>query len=74
MQRLGKIGCKSTSVQHMHTRFSSQAAPTSALLGFQEAIDPALIYGGGVIIAHFTAQSLALTQKAIDYVDQVAPM
>ena len=54
---------------HVHTRFSSQAPPTTALLAFQEAIDPAVAHGGGVIIAHFTAQSLALTEAAIDYVD-----
>ena len=54
---------------HVHTRFSSQAPPTTALLAFQEAIDPAVAYGGGVIIAHFTAQSLALTEAAIEYID-----
>jgi N-acyl-D-glutamate deacylase len=56
---------------HVHTRFSSQSPPTTALLAFQEVIDPALTYGGGVIIAHFTAQSLALTEAAIEYVDAV---
>ena len=54
---------------HVHTRFSSQAPPSTALLAFQEAIDPAVAHGGGVIIAHFTAQSLALTEAAMDYVD-----
>ena len=56
---------------HVHTRFSSQAPPTTSLLAFQEVIDPALTYGGGVIIAHFTAQSLALTETAMEYVDAV---
>jgi N-acyl-D-aspartate/D-glutamate deacylase len=56
---------------HVHTRFSSQMSPTSAILAFQEAIASAGSYGGGVIVAHFTAQSLALTDAAIDYVDQL---
>lgn len=55
---------------HVHTRFSSQAPPTTALLAFQEVIDPAMVHGGGVIIAHFTAQSLALTEAAMEYVDR----
>ncbi|MGI9522398.1 MAG: amidohydrolase family protein, partial [Hyphomicrobiaceae bacterium] len=38
-------------------------------LAFQEAIASAGSYGGGVIIAHFTAQSLALTDAVIAYVD-----
>jgi hypothetical protein len=56
---------------HVHTRFSSQSPPTTALLAFQEAIDPAVAHGGGVIIAHFTAQSLALTQVAMKYIDSM---
>ena len=30
-----------------------------------------MAYGGGVIIAHFTAQSLALTEVAMAYVDDL---
>jgi N-acyl-D-glutamate deacylase len=56
---------------HVHTRFSSQEPPTSALLAFQEVIASAGQFGGGVIIAHFTAQSLALTGAALDYVDEL---
>jgi len=64
-----KLAGKYGRFSHVHTRFSSQAPPTTALLAFQEAIDPAVAYGGGVIIAHFTAQSLALTGAAMEYVD-----
>ena len=66
-----KLAAKYGRFTHVHTRFSSQSPPTSALLAFQEAIDPAVAYGGGVIIAHFTAQSLALTDAAIKYVDAI---
>ncbi len=54
---------------HAHTRFSSQQPPTTGLLAFQEFIASAGDYGGGLIIAHFTAQALDLTSMAIDYVD-----
>jgi cytosine/adenosine deaminase-related metal-dependent hydrolase len=43
----GKYGLFS----HVHGRFSSQMAPTSGLLAFQEAIASAGAFGGGVIIA-----------------------
>jgi hypothetical protein len=54
---------------HVHTRFSSQRAPTSGILAFQEVFASAGDYGGGVIIAHFTAQSLALTRDVLRYAD-----
>lgn len=54
---------------HVHTRFSSQTSPTSGILAFQEVFASAGDYGGGVIIAHFTAQSLALTGSVLEYVD-----
>ncbi len=62
---VGKYG----RLSHVHTRFSSQTSPTSGILAFQEAIASAGIYGGGVIIAHFSAQALALTEVATDYID-----
>jgi hypothetical protein len=66
---LQKLAGKYGRFSHVHTRFSSQMPPTTALLAFQEVIDPATVYGGGVIIAHFTAQSLALTDAAMQYID-----
>ena len=56
---------------HIHTRFSSQMPPTSGILAFQEAIASAGQYGGGVIIAHFTAQALSLTEPVMEYVDEL---
>jgi cytosine/adenosine deaminase-related metal-dependent hydrolase len=64
-----KLAAKYGRFMHVHTRFSSQVSPTSGLLAFMEAIDPAITYGGGVIIAHFTAQSLRQTKVAMEYVD-----
>jgi N-acyl-D-aspartate/D-glutamate deacylase len=66
-----KLAGKYGRFSHVHTRFSSQTAPTSGILAFQEAIASAGGYGGGVIIAHFTAQALNLTEAAIDYVDEL---
>ncbi|MFW2372053.1 MAG: amidohydrolase family protein [Gammaproteobacteria bacterium] len=66
-----KLAGKYGRFSHVHTRFSSQEPPTSALMGFQEVIASAGQFGGGVIIAHFTAQSLALTEAALDYVDEL---
>jgi len=67
-----KLAGKYGRFSHVHTRFSSQEPPTSAIQAFQEAIASAGQYGGGVIIAHFTAQSLDLTAAAIDYVDELS--
>ncbi|MDH3770765.1 MAG: hypothetical protein OET79_07250, partial [Nitrospirota bacterium] len=64
-----KLAGKYGRFSHVHTRFSSQVAPTSGILAFQEAIASAGKYGGGVIIAHFTAQALNLTQATMDYFD-----
>ena len=64
-----KLAGKYGRFSHVHTRFSSQVSPTSGILAFQEAIASAGSYGGGVIIAHFTAQALELTQATMDYVD-----
>jgi hypothetical protein len=66
-----KLAGKYGRFSHVHTRFSSQEPPTSALLAFQEVIASAGQFGGGLIIAHFTAQSLALTGAALDYVDEL---
>ncbi|MGI9517321.1 MAG: amidohydrolase family protein, partial [Pirellulaceae bacterium] len=62
---IGKYG----RLSHVHTRFSSQTSPTSGILAFQEVFASAGDYGGGVVIAHFKAQSLALTRDVLRYVD-----
>ena len=59
---------------HVHARFSSQKPPTTGILAFQEAIASAGAYGGGVIIAHFSAQALELTEVAADYVADLRAM
>jgi N-acyl-D-glutamate deacylase len=66
-----KLAAKYGRFTHIHTRFSSQISPTSAILAFQEAIAPAVAYGGGVIIAHFTAQALAQTEASIDFIEDL---
>ena len=63
-----KLAGKFGRFSHLHGRFSSQMIPTSAILGFQEAIASTGAYGGGLIIAHFTAQALNLTETAIEYI------
>ncbi len=66
-----KLAGKYGRFSHVHTRFSSQKPPTTGILAFQEVIASAGPYGGGVILAHFTAQSLNLTGATLDYVDEL---
>ncbi|WP_448212344.1 amidohydrolase family protein [Colwellia sp. MEBiC06753] len=42
---------------HDHVRFMSQSPPTSGMLATQEIVDPALVYGGGTILAHYHSTS-----------------
>lgn len=53
----------------LHGRFSSQQAPTTGILGFEEMIASAGIYGGGVMLQHMHQQALGLTKPALDMVD-----
>jgi hypothetical protein len=71
MIEIQKLVGKYGRFSHIHTRFSSQTSPTSGILAFQEPFASAGSYGGGVIIAHFTAQSLALSEAAMTYVDDL---
>jgi len=66
-----KLAGKYGRFTHVHTRFSSQLPPTTGILAFQEAIASAGNYGGGLIIAHFTAQALNLTSVATQYIDDL---
>lgn len=52
----------------IHGRFSSQRPPTSGLLGFFELMAPQEIYGGGIALQHFHAQTLATTADAIELI------
>jgi N-acyl-D-glutamate deacylase len=66
-QLAGKYGRFS----HVHARWSSQMPPSTGLSGFQEAISSAGEFGGGLILAHFTAQALNLTEASLSYVDSL---
>lgn len=52
---------------HAHTRFSGQMPPTPGFLAFEEVMSPMSTYGGGLIIAHFTAQALDQTAMTLDF-------
>ncbi len=67
-----KLAGKYGRFSHVHTRFSSQKPPTTGILAFQEFIASAGAYGGGLILAHFSAQALDLTETAVKYVDELA--
>lgn len=53
----------------VHGRFSSQKPPTSGLLGIDEMMAPQATYGGGLVIQHMTAQTLAVTPQALQFID-----
>ncbi len=56
----------------LHGRFSSQMPPTSGLLGFLEQMAGQETYGGGLVLQHMTAQALADTERALEFVDAAA--
>ena len=65
-QRLaGKYG-RFTSI---HGRFSSQRTPTTGILGFQEVLSAAAVYGGGVLLCHFHAQSIGESGYAMEFIE-----
>jgi hypothetical protein len=53
----------------IHGRFSSQQPPTTGVLGFQEFMSNAMIYGGGVMLQHMHQQALAQSGDALDMID-----
>lgn len=53
----------------VHCRFSSQAPPTSGILGIDEMMGPQASYGGGCVLQHITAQTLAETPQALNLID-----
>jgi len=64
-----KLAGKYGRFSHVHGRFSSQVPPATGILSFQEFIASAGAYGGGLILAHFTAQALDLTKPTIEWVE-----
>lgn len=66
---LRKLLAKYGSFSHDHVRFASQAPPMSGMLAVQEVVDPALVYGGGSIVAHYqfiTLGQMPLVEKYIE--------
>jgi len=64
-----KLAGKYSVSSYVHGRFSSQKPPTSGLLSIDEMIAPQAIYGGGVVMQHMTAQTLAVTPQALKLID-----
>lgn len=52
----------------LHGRFSSQMAPTTGILGFEELMTGASIYGGGLLLQHMHQQALGQTKDALDLI------
>lgn len=66
-QRLaGKYG----RATYVHGRFSSQRAPVTGMLGFEEMIANAAAFGGGVYFHHMHQQALADTVRALMMFDE----
>jgi len=53
----------------MHGRFSSQMPPTDGLTGTNEQLGSVAAYGGGLVVQHMTAQTLATTPQALALID-----
>ncbi len=64
-----RLAAKYGRATFLHGRFSSQQAPTTGILGFEEMIGNVGIYGGGLMLQHMHQQSLGLTQDALNLVD-----
>jgi hypothetical protein len=53
----------------LHGRFSSQEPPVTGVLGTEEQLAAVAAVGGGLIVDHMTAQTLALTPQALALID-----
>ena len=56
----------------MHGRYSGQMPPDDGLLGTLQQLGAAAAYGGGLIVQHMTAQTLAETKTAQALIDEAA--
>ncbi len=56
----------------MHGRFSGQMPPNDGLIGTMQQLAAAAAYGGGLIVVHMTAQTLAETKAAQAIIDEAA--
>ena len=66
---MAKLAGKFGRFLHVHTRFSSQKPPTTGILAIEEQLAAIATYGGGLIVAHMTAQTLNLTEAALQLID-----
>tara|TARA_R110000850_G_scaffold60079_3_gene138166 strand:- start:121 stop:1629 length:1509 start_codon:yes stop_codon:yes gene_type:complete len=66
---MAKLAGKYGRFLHVHTRFSSQQPPTTGILAIEEQLAGIATYGGGVIVAHMSAQTLNLTAAALELID-----
>lgn len=66
---MAKLAGKYGRFLHVHTRFSSQQPPTTGILAIEEQLAAIATYGGGLIIAHMSAQTLNLTGAALELID-----
>jgi len=66
---MAKLAGKYGRFLHVHTRFSSQMPPTTGILAIEEQLAGIATYGGGLIVAHMTAQTLSLTEAALELID-----
>ena len=64
-----KLSGKYNRATFLHGRFSSQHAPTTGILGFEELMANQAIYGGGLLLCHMHQQALGETKQALEMVD-----
>jgi N-acyl-D-glutamate deacylase len=64
-----KLAGEHKSFVAIHGRYSSQMPPASGLLGNAEQMAAQAVYGGGLVIQHMTAQTLAVTPAALQVID-----
>jgi N-acyl-D-aspartate/D-glutamate deacylase len=66
-----KLLAKYGRFSHDHVRFMSQSAPMSGMLAVQEVVDPALVFGGGSIIAHYHSNTAGQMPLVEQYIERV---
>ncbi len=68
---LRKLTSKYGRFTHDHVRFLSQAPPMSGMIAVQEVVDPAIVYGGGCIIAHYNANTAGQMPLVASYIERL---
>jgi N-acyl-D-aspartate/D-glutamate deacylase len=66
-----KLCAKYGRFTHDHVRFMSQAPPMSGMIAVQEVVDPAIVYGGGCIIAHYNTNTVGQMPLVEAYIERV---